>query len=148
MPLSDLHHKTRIPLLQHDLPESDLFYNILHYQTFTAAGDLFQFFVCQLYTGLLNEFSDLFFAGGVFCLLFQLADQFQDEYLLEKYFSNLHLYNTTGSVTKQSQCPRRQAWIVTRFSHVAMLHILRFPAAAGKLSHQSEQKTKTASPVT
>jgi hypothetical protein len=44
--------------------------------------------------------------------------------------------------------PHRQAWIVTRFSRVAMLHILRFPAATGKLSHQSEQKTKTASPVT
>ena len=55
MPLSDLRRKTRIPLLQHFLPESDLFYNILHYQTFIAAGDLFQFFVCQLYAGLLTR---------------------------------------------------------------------------------------------
>jgi len=65
-----------------------------------------------------------------------------------KHLPNLRFYNTTGFVTKQSQCPHRQAWIVTRFSRVAMLHILRFSASTGKLTHKSEQKTKMASPVT
>jgi hypothetical protein len=64
-----------------------------------------------------------------------------------KHLPNLYLYYTTGFVTKQSQRPRRQAWNVTRFSRVAMLHILRFSASTGKLTHKSEQKTKMASPV-